>query len=398
MVIMRNHHCDAFIVGAGPAGLAAAIALRLRGADVLVADARRSPVDKPCGEGLMPEASRALAALGVAIGESGIPFTGITFASADARVCAEFPGGSGIGLRRTVLHQALCERAAALGVRFSFDTPVVFTQGQNPSIAGQQVAARWIIGADGASSRTRVWARLDSGRIRSRRFGFRAHFRLAPGVAPPGHVEVHWGPLGQAYITPTAPGEICVSAMTRNPAVRLRHVLDRLPSLREMISGAEPISSERGCPTLTRRLRRVTRGNVALIGDASGSVDAITGEGLALAFRQSLLLAESRDAGSLELYASHHHALLALPRRMASLLLLLDRQPRLCARTLRAFADNPPLFRALLAVHVQEASLSRFLLNQGPALAAGILAAKRSTVSKELLFRKTESPLQGASD
>lgn len=379
MVTMRNHHCDAFIAGAGPAGLAAAIALRLRGADVLLADALRPPIDKPCGEGLMPEARRALAALGVAFGPNdGVAFSGITFASADGRVAADFPSGAGLGIRRVTLHQFLYERAAALGVRFSFNSPVVFEPGQPPILDNQPIAARWIIGADGASSRLRKWAKLDRGTIRSRRFGFRAHYRLAPGSPIPAHVEVHWGALGQAYITPTAPGEICVSGMTRNPSLRLDPILAALPSLRDRLRGAEPLTAERGCLTVTRRLPSVTRGNIALIGDASGSVDAITGEGLALAFQQALLLSQSLACDSLQLYEARHPALLALPQRMASMLLLLDRHPQLCARTLDAFTAHPALFRSMLAVHVGEQSVFQFLLRNGVPLAAGLLAAGTS--------------------
>ncbi len=375
--MIRSTHCDVFIAGGGPAGLAAAIALRLHGADVLLADALRPPIDKPCGEGLMPEARRALASLGVSPEPLGVPFAGIAFASADGRVSADFPTGLGTGLRRTTLHQLLYERAAALGVRFAFDTPVVLDPDQPPTLAGQPVAAHWIIGADGASSRVRSWAGLDRGHAFTRRYGFRAHFRLAPGVRAPTHVEVHWGSHGQAYITPTSihdgRAEICISAMTRDPAVRIRQILDGLPSLRHLIHGAEPLTAERGCLTLTRRFRRVTHGNVALIGDASGSVDAITGEGLALAFRQALLLGDSLAAGSLNLYESGHTALLRLPQRMASLLLLLDGHPRLRARTLRAFADHPALFQALLAVHVGEQPVARFLLEHGPSLATRVL-------------------------
>ncbi len=381
---MRNHHGDVFIAGAGPAGLAAAIALRLRGADVLLADARHPPIDKPCGEGLMPEARRALAALGVFPEPEGLPFAGIAFADANARVSANFPNLSGLGLRRTNLHQLLCDRAAELGVRFAFNTPVVLRANQPPTLAGHSgaVRARWIIGADGASSRIRAWAGLDPAHPGTRRFGFRTHFRLAPGVPPPTHVEVHWGPHGQAYITPTSlhngRAELCISAMTRHPHARLTHILDTLPSLSNLLRGAESLTAERGCLTLTRRLPRVTRssvalGHIALIGDASGSVDAITGEGLALAFRQALLLADSIAAGSLDLYESSHHALLALPQRMARVLLLLDRHPRLRTRTFRAFAAHPALFQSLLAVHIGEQTLGRFLLHHGPSLASGIL-------------------------
>ncbi len=377
--MMSNYRCDVFIAGAGPAGLAAAIALRLRGADVLLADALRPPIDKPCGEGLLPEARRALAALGVALGPTdGVPFSGITFASADARVAADFPSGSGLGIRRVTLQQLLYDRAADLGVRFSFNSPIVFEPGQPPMLDNLPVAARWIVGADGAGSRLRQWAKLDRGGVRSRRFGFRAHYRLAQGSPMPSHVEVHWGPLGQAYITPTAHGEICVSVMTRDASLRLDRVLAALPSLCDRLRGAEAVSAERGCLTVTRRLPSVTRGNVALVGDASGSVDAITGEGLALAFQQAMLLSQSLACGSLELYESRHSALLALPQRMASMLLLLDRHPRLCARTLRAFAAHPATFRALLAVHVGEESLSQFLLQNGVSLAAGLVAAHAS--------------------
>ncbi|MFY9745500.1 MAG: NAD(P)/FAD-dependent oxidoreductase [Acidobacteriaceae bacterium] len=392
---MGSNHCDVFIAGAGPAGLAAAIALRQRGADVLLADARRPPIDKPCGEGLMPPARRALAHLGIHIdSSSGAEFTGITFASDQSSVSANFPTTPGIGVRRTTLHNLLLNRAQELGVRFSWNTPLVLkpTLKENPILAGEPITCKWLIGADGAASRIRAWASLDSAHLSSRRFGFRAHYRVAPWST---HVEVHWGPLGQAYITPIGPAEICVSVMTRHPNLRLTAILHSIPFLRDKLAAATPTSTERGALTLTRRLRRVTHGNVALIGDASGSVDAITGEGLALAFRQALFLADSLDrapgqqnatqdphtshhqAAGLALYESRHARILALPQRMASLLLLLDRHAQLRARTLRALAARPALFREFLAVHVGHQPLPHFLLRHGPALATQLLIAPR---------------------
>jgi menaquinone-9 beta-reductase len=382
---MSNNTCDVFIAGAGPAGLAAAIGLRLRGANVLVADAQRPPIDKPCGEGIMPDSRHALAQLGIPLEpHHGAAFTGITFAAGQARVSADFtsnPGkaATGIGLRRTSLHRLLLDRATELGVRFSWNSPVILKPNQPATLSNQPIHYRWLIGADGQASRVRAWAGLEAAHLRSRRFGFRAHFRIEPWSA---HVEVHWSNLGQAYITPTAPNEICVSVMARHPHLRLNEILNSIPLLRDKLRDATPTSSERGCVTLTRRLHRVTRNNVALIGDASGSADAITGEGLGLAFRQALLLADSLATAnhahaSLNLYESRHAAILALPRRMAALLLLLDRHPRLRNRTLQAFATHPALFRELLAVHVGEKSLSRFVLRHGPALAALLLAPFR---------------------
>lgn len=379
--------CDALIVGGGPAGLAAAIALRQQGADVLVADALQPPIDKPCGEGLMPEALTALTRLGVQLdphhgaqldSRHGAAFRGIAFVSDSARVSADFPVGTGFGIRRTALHQILVDRASALGVRFAWKTPVVLSD--SVTLAGAPCRYRWLIGADGHASRVRSWAGLDLGQLRSRRFGFRAHFRLAPWSD---HVEVHWGSLGQAYITPIGPEEICVSAMTGNSHLRLDGILASIPSLVGKFTRLESTSLERGCLTLTRRLHRVIRGPVcygpvALIGDASGSVDAVTGEGLALAFRQASLLAESLETGRLDLYQQQHSDLLALPHRMSALLLLLDRMPRLRRRAMAVFAARPSLFQEFLAVHVGDQPLRHFLLRHGPDLGARLLSTRNA--------------------
>ena len=366
--------CDVLIAGGGPAGLSAAIALRQRGADVLVTDALAPPIDKPCGEGLMPDSRCDLARLGVDLtAEHGAEFQGILFAGEGNRTAAKFPHGVGVGVRRPVLHRLLLDRATELGVRFAWKSPVILKPQHPAHIAGQPCAYRWLLGADGHASRVRSWAGLETGSLRSRRFGFRAHFRVAPWSP---WVEIHWGPLGQAYITPVGPHEVCVAAITRHPGVRLAQILAGLPFLQEKLAGATTTTAERGALTLTRRLRRVTRANVALIGDASGSADAITGEGLAMGFRQALLLADSLAAGRLDLYEARHAGILALPQRMAALMLLMDRLPGLRDRTLGAFACRPQLFHELLAVHVGERSLPRFAVVHGMELGALLLAPR----------------------
>jgi flavin-dependent dehydrogenase len=362
------------IAGGGPAGLSAAIALRQRGADVLVADSLQPPIDKACGEGLMPASRRALTSLGVELTtDHGAEFQGILFAGPEAHAAAEFPRGLGLGVRRPVLHRLLLHRAEELGVRFAWKSPVVFRSQQAAHMGGQPCRYGWLVGADGHASRVRSWAGLDAASLRSRRFGFRAHYRVAPWSH---WVEIHWGTLGQAYITPVGPQEICVAGVTRHPGLRLAQILAGLPSLNDRLAGAHTATPERGALTLTRRLRRVTRGNVALIGDASGSADAITGEGLAMGFRQALLLADSLAAGTLDLYEARHARILALPQRMAGLMLLLDRLPRLRQRTLQVFAHRPQLFRAMLAVHVGEQSLPHFTLRHGAELGALLLAPR----------------------
>jgi flavin-dependent dehydrogenase len=102
----------------------------------------------------------------------------------------------------------------------------------------------------------------------------------------------------------------------------------------------------------SRRLPAVTRGRVALIGEASGSVDATTGKGLSPIFRHALALADALSSGDLRSYEASHRRILRAPAFMARLLLAMDRSPWLRRRALRAFTVEPGLFSRLLALHV----------------------------------------------
>lgn len=384
---MSEITCDVLIVGGGPAGLAAAIALRQRGVDVLLADAQAPPIDKPCGEGIMPDSRRELTSLGVDLPNvCGAQFNGIRFCDEHASVSAKFPSGSGLGVKRPVLHRLLIDHAAEVGVRLAWKTNVVANPGHPVVIAGRPVKYKYLVAADGQGSRLRAWAGLNNGSLLTRRFGFRIHYRIAPRSQHIGsrHVEVHWAAQGQAYVTPVADDEVCVSVMTRFPeSARSREIIESIPELRERLRGAEIISRERGAITTTRRLRHVVRGNVALIGDASGSADAITGEGLAMGFRQAMLLVDAicpshraedlARAEDLTRYDRLHPTVMRLPQTMARIMLLMDRFPRLRRRALRALAADPALFQTMLHVHIGEEPLRPFLLRRAPALGLRLL-------------------------
>jgi len=334
-------NADVFIVGGGPAGLAAAIAARLKGFDVVVADAAEPPIDKACGEGLMPDSIEALHRLGVAIDpEQSFAFRGIRFLGDGGSAAADFPREPGIAVRRVRLHQLLIDRARELGVKL---------QWRNHVTGIRDLAARWIIGADGGNSRVRRWASLDAVRSESVRYGFRRHYRLAAWTE---FMEIYWVDGCQMYVTPVGGDEACIVLITRDPHMRLDDALPRFPELAWRLGGADVVDSDRGAVTATRRLRQVYRDNVALIGDASGSVDAITGEGMGLAFRQALALADALAANDLEQYQAAHARLARRPARMAQLMLMLDRFPRLRPLVLSAFAAKPVIFERLLAVHV----------------------------------------------
>ena len=367
---------DVLVIGGGPAGLAAAIAARSRGLNVTVIDSAVPPIDKPCGEGLMPDGLAALDDLGVTIpSEESHRFRGIRFVSSEFSVDANFPAGHAVGVRRTVLHRHMIERADQAGVELRWGKAVCGLHRDGASISGawidgELVRARWMIGADGLNSRVRAWTGLGDARYQRRRFAFRRHYRAAPWSDC---MEIHWGARSQLYITPIAREEVCLVVISRDPKLRIDEALDDFPAVARRLRGAEETSSERGALSPTYRVRRVCGGRVALIGDASGAVDAITGDGLCLAFRQAERLAQCLVSGSLQGYAAAHRALARRPALMGELMLTLERPAWLRRRVMRVFAAQPEMFARLLAAHVGAAT-TRELAVSGLALGWGMIA------------------------
>ncbi len=364
---------DVFVIGGGPAGLAMAIAARQRGLRVMVADGMRPPIDKACGEGLMPDGLAALERLGLQLPFSEAhPFRGIRFLSRHLKADALFPNGDrGLAARRTVLHRIMSERAAQVGAELLWGAPVNGITEDAVRVGSEVIAARWIIGADGSNSRVRRWAGLDAGYRPRLRFAFRRHYRVAPWTD---HMEVHWGERCQGYATAVSDEFVCVAMASHDANFRLEDGLKELPWLSERLRGAEALTTERGAVTGNRRLKRVWRGNVALIGDAAGTVDAITGEGLGLAFSQAVALAECIEMGDLAPYQRIHDRLMLRPLLMARLMLALDGRPRLQHRTLRTFQKRPEVFQRLLALHVG-ALPPQELVWDGLTLGWGVLTA-----------------------
>jgi flavin-dependent dehydrogenase len=331
---------DVLVIGGGPAGLAAAIAVRLKGFDVTVVDSARPPIDKACGEGLPPAGVEMLRRLGVSLSSDGtLPLRGIRFVDHGASVEASYPFAPGLALRRTRLHQVLVDRASALGVRLLWGTPVNET--------AKLPSCRWLVGADGQNSGVRRAAGLDAASWESLRFGFRRHYRISPWTD---FVEVHWGARCQIFVTPVSEEEVGVALLSRDSHLRLDTAIREFPALQRKLHGAQASSAERGGVTVSRRLHRVFRGSTVLVGDASGSVDAISGEGLSLSFHQSIALSEALCSGDLAAYQAEHTRLARRPVCVAGLLLLLDRFPSLRRSALRMLALEPPIFGKLLSL------------------------------------------------
>jgi flavin-dependent dehydrogenase len=202
--------------------------------------------------------------------------------------------------------------------------------------------------------------------------GFRQHYRIAPWSR---FVEVHWSDCGQMYVTPVSHDEVCVAFITRAKNLRFEQALSHFPELATRLSGAARSDRLLGSVTASRHLKRLYRDNIVLIGEAAGSVDAITGEGLAVAFQQAVALASALRAGDLTLYEAAHRRIMRLPRTMAALMLTMDRRPLLRRRVFRALTAQPESFARMLAIHTGEISPLEFGLRNTVSLGWRMLAA-----------------------
>jgi flavin-dependent dehydrogenase len=258
---------DLLVVGAGPAGLATAMFAAAAGLDVTVLDARDGPIDKACGEGLMPGAVAALARLGVPL--QGRPFHGIRYLDERRSATAFFRSSSGLGVRRTTLQPAMVARARQLGVRVEQAT-VTDVEQDAAGVSAGGLRARYLVAADGLHSPIRRKLGLDRPVTGAPRWGLRRHFRAAP-----------WTRLVEVHVTPVGADEIGI-AIVGSARMPWAEQLQQFPRLAERVAGAPAAGSVRGAGPLRQQADSPVAGRVLLVGDAAGYVDALTGEGIAV--------------------------------------------------------------------------------------------------------------------
>jgi menaquinone-9 beta-reductase len=273
---------DIAIVGGGPVGLVASIAARLARLSVVVIEQRDGAIDKACGEGLMPGALPLLARLGV--DPDGMPIMGITYKQGRRSVSHRFVGEPGRGVRRTTLQLALSARADELGVVRVAAKVDRFEQDEfEVRVAG--ITARYLLACDGLHSMVARLADLALPAPRhSRRYGIRQHYAMKPWGDT---VEIHYGRHAEIYVTPISEGEVGV-AMLGAQHTDFEAAIAEIPELATRLRDVTVTSSRRGAGPFRQRTRARTAGRILLVGDASGYVDAITGEGLRLGFAEAV--------------------------------------------------------------------------------------------------------------
>lgn len=318
MSTSNERDVDVIVVGGGPVGLACALYAADSGLAPVVIEPRSGVIDKACGEGLMPGAVLALADLGV--DPPGRDLLGIRYLAAGRSAQADFRRGPGRGVRRTALHAALRDAVAGAGIEtLTLSAAGIVQDGQGVTVsttgpggeAGPDLRACYVLAADGLRSPTRRALGLDPGhpprssaldrgperssrqRVAARRFGLRQHHRVSPWSD---HVEVYWGPHGEAYVTPVADDLVGVAVLSPK-RIPLGEHLVHFPELREHLGASEVATSVLGAGPLRQRATRRVSGRVLLVGDASGYVDALTGEGIAVGLAQARAAVAAVRAG-----------------------------------------------------------------------------------------------------
>lgn len=312
---------DLLVAGGGPVGLATALYAERAGLSVAVVEPRAQPVDKACGEGLMPGAVAALAQLGVR--PSGRSFHGIRYTDGVNEATAEFRGGSGLGVRRTTLQSSLAAAVAERAIPVMQQLVGHVEQDGTTVHCGDGLSARYLAAADGLHSPTRRLLGLNApvpADAADRRFGLRRHYSVAPWVDL---VEVHWASGLEAYVTPIADDQVGVALLTGRRAP-FEEQLQEFPALRDRLGSGDRLTAAsrvgaagnetaiKGAGPLRQRSLSRVRGRVMLVGDAAGYVDALTGEGVAVGLASARVLVDAVIADD---PASYERSWLRVSRR-----------------------------------------------------------------------------------
>ena len=311
---MADLRCDLLVIGAGPAGSALAAAAAQRGLEVILVEASRHPRPKACAEYASPRIVEELGRIGLAPdawSPAAVPLEGMRLfidgTASDLRYADAAGARSAWGLDRLAFDALLAAHAAASGARLLEETRVVALLRDGRRVTGAElhgpdgdlrVAAHWVVGADGARSRTARLLGVERPLRFPRRLGLVAHYSGVDELRHGGAMHVGRG----LYIglAPTPNGELNVGMalpMTGGRAEdRFEAAIASLPRVARRLQHARRLTPIRGAAPIGHRVSDVAGSGWMLIGDAAGFVDPFTGEGIFRALRSARAAADALTA------------------------------------------------------------------------------------------------------
>lgn len=359
----RPEPVDVVVVGAGPAGSAAALAALQRRSDARVVILDRAPLgrDKVCGDGIAPQAIAALADLGVDAVLPSEVVAAVRVTIAGGGSASAVTGGAGAVVPRATFDERLARAAIDAGARFVQErVTTVHADGTGVVVDGRWRAAA-VIGADGAHSRVRRLGGAPGNRGRALAVAVRGYARTP--AARPHELLIRLDPRGggglsYAWAFPVADGTSNVGYGRSSDAgaggrdVLARRLAELLPEydLAGVRLTGHPL------PLSTRR-PRAAAGRVLLAGDAASLINPLTGEGIYSAIVSGALAGEAAAADSATAARRYRAALarrFGRQHRQLRLLQPLMDVPAVLDAVVRAGADDPGLFDRLLDVGLGE--------------------------------------------
>lgn len=359
---------DVAIAGAGPAGSLLAAKLGKRGLRVVLLEAGTGTKRKVCGEYLCPKGVELLVSGDFGRVLDGRVMRGMKlFSPSGQSVDSRFPHGSiGLATRRDILDPALLDCALGVGVKVRLGTRLeAFSHSGGLwkiQAAGESFSARMLVGADGRQSlvarKLGVTEPVSHKRVA-------LHFFAATASETPDYGEMHVLRDGSYVgISPTGKRELNVSVVCGAETAKCggREAAERILSLSALLkSRFLPLDSDvRVSYPISHRVRSVAGPGWALVGDAAGFLDPLTGEGIYQALRSSTLLdqclwpaftSERKSlSGALANYVLEHKRAFAAKSRMNRLFQTLIRYPVACNWVGGALQGNPARANAFIGI------------------------------------------------